>query len=82
MSEAVLCAIIAAVASMFGSWLASRKQEKEREVKEAEREARLDERLKGVEKRLDEHNNYASKIGGIQTDIAVIKNDIKNLKGA
>ena len=37
-------------------------------------------RLQGVEKRLDEHNNYASKIGSIQTDIAVIKNEIKNLK--
>lgn len=71
MSEAILIAVIAAVGSVLGQWLISR-----------EREIRLDERLKGVEKRLDEHNNYASKIGGIQTDIAVIKNDIKNLKGA
>lgn len=71
MSEAILIAVIAALGSVLGQWLISR-----------EREIRLDERLKGVEKRLDEHNNYASKIGGIQTDIAVIKNDIKNLKGA
>ena len=71
MSEAILIAVIAALGSVLGQWLISR-----------EREIRLDERLKGVEKRLDEHNNYASKIGGIQTDIAVIKNEIKNLKGA
>lgn len=71
MSEAIIIAVIAALGSVLGQWLISR-----------EREIRLDERLKGVEKRLDEHNNYASKIGGIQTDIAVIKNDIKNLKGA
>lgn len=82
MSDAILCAIIAAIASMFGSWLASRKQEKDREVKEAEREARLDERLKGVEKRLDTHNNYAEKIGDIQRDVGILATEIKNLKGA
>lgn len=82
MSEAILCAIIAAIASMFGSWLASRKQAKDREVADADREARLDERLKGVEKRLDTHNNYAEKIGDIQRDISVLATEIKNLKGA
>lgn len=82
MSEAIIIAIIAALGSVFGQWLISRKQSQDRAVAEAERETRLDMRLQGVEKRLDEHNNYASKIGGIQTDIAVIKNEIKNLKGA
>ena len=82
MSEAIIIAIIAALGSVFGQWLISRKQSQDRAIAEAERETRLDMRLQGVEKRLDEHNNYASKIGGIQTDIAVIKNDIKNLKGA
>lgn len=82
MSEAIIIAIIAALGSVFGQWLISRKQSQDRAIAEAERETRLDMRLQGVEKRLDEHNNYASKIGGIQTDIAVIKNEIKNLKGA
>lgn len=82
MSEAIIIAIIAAIGSVFGQWLISRKQSQDRAIAEAERETRLDMRLQGVEKRLDEHNNYASKIGGIQTDIAVIKNEIKNLKGA
>ena len=82
MSEAIIIAIIAALGSVFGQWLISRKQSQDRAIAEAERETRLDMRLQGVEKRLDEHNNYASTIGGIQTDIAVIKNEIKNLKGA
>ena len=82
MSEAIIIAIIAALGSVFGQWLISRKQSQDRAVAEAERETRLDMRLQGVEKRLDEHNNYASKIGGIQTDIAVIKNEIQNMKGA
>lgn len=80
MSEAIIIAIIAALGSVFGQWLISRKQSRDRAIAEAERETRLDMRLQGVEKRLDEHNNYASKIGSIQTDIAVIKNEIKNLK--
>lgn len=71
MSETILVAIIAALGSVIGQWLISR-----------EREARLDERLKGVEKRLDTHNNYAEKIGDIQRDIGVLATEIKNLKEA
>ena len=40
----------------------------------------MDERLKGVEKRLDTHNNYAEKIGQIQIDIAEMAVEIRNLK--
>ena len=40
----------------------------------------MDERMKGIERRLDMHNKYAEKFGEIQTDIAVIKEQIKNLK--
>ena len=82
MSEAILCAIIAAAASIFGSWLASRKQARDKEIKDADREARLDERLKGVERRLDMHNNYAEKIGDIQRDLGILATEIKNLKEA
>ena len=80
MSDVIIVAIITGICSVFGQWLISRKQSQDRAIAEAERETRLDMRLQGVEKRLDEHNNYASKIGSIQTDIAVIKNEIKNLK--
>ena len=80
MSEMIIVAIITGICSVFGQWLISRKQSQDRAIAEAERETRLDMRLQGVEKRLDDHNHYASKIGSIQTDIAVIKNEIKNLK--
>ena len=66
---AVIVAIITGLFSVVGQWLISR-----------EREARLDERLKGVEKRLDTHNNYAEKIGQIQIDIAEMAIEISNLK--
>ena len=35
--------------------------------------ALLEYRMENVEKKLDEHNGYADKIGQIQTDVAVIK---------
>lgn len=72
MSTSVVAVIVAVITGLFsvtGQWLISR-----------EREARLDERLKGVEKRLDTHNNYAEKIGQIQVDIAELSVEIKNLK--
>ena len=79
MSETVLVAIITDVCAVFGQWLITRQQTAKRRIDEAVRDAKLDDRLAGVERRLDEHNNYASKFSEIQTDIAVIKNDIKTL---
>ena len=80
LSDAVIVAIIAAIGSVFGQWLISRKQAQDRAVAEAERDARIDERLKGVENRLDQHNHYAEKIGDIQRDIGILATEIKNLK--
>ena len=67
--EAIMVAVITGLFAVLGQWLISR-----------EREARLDERLKGVEKRLDAHNNYAEKISDIQRDIGVLAVEIKNIK--
>lgn len=79
MSETVLVAIITGICAVFGQWLITRQQTAKRRIDEAVRDAKLNDRLAGVERRLDEHNNYASKFSEIQTDIAVIKNDIKTL---
>lgn len=69
MSEVIITAIIAGICSVLGQWLISR-----------EREIRLDERLKSVEKKLDEHNGYAQKFNDIQVDIAKISTKIENLE--
>ena len=79
MSEAIIVAIIAGACAVLGQWLITRQQTVKRRIDEAVRDAKLDDRLAGVEKRLDEHNRYAEKFSAIQTDIAVIKNDIKTL---
>ena len=71
MSEVLMVAVITGIFSVLGQWLISR-----------EREARMDERLKSVEKKLDEHNKFSDKIATITADISSIKTDIANLKEA
>lgn len=79
MSEVIIVAIITGVCSVIGQWLISRSQNEKRKTDEAVRDARLEDRLRSVEKKLDIHNGYAEKFAEIQTDIAVIRNDIKTL---
>lgn len=69
MSDVIIVAIITGICSVVGQWLISR-----------EREIRLDERLKSVEKKLDEHNGYAKKFESIQIDIAKISTKIETME--
>ena len=80
MSDAVLVALITGLCAVVGQWLISRGQAEKKREEDVERDTRLDERMKGIERRLDMHNKYAEKFGEIQTDIAVIKNEIRNIK--
>jgi hypothetical protein len=79
LSDVVIVALITGICSVIGQWLISRNQNEKRKIEDAVRDARLEDRLKSVEKKLDEHNGYAEKFTSISTDIAVIKNDIKTL---
>ena len=80
MSDAILVAIIAAAASIFGQWLISRKQAQDKAVADARRDERLEMRLSAVESKLDVHNGYAERFAEIGKDIAVIKTQIEELK--
>lgn len=79
MSDAVIVALITGVCAIFGQWLVGQSQSKQQKADEAVRDARIEDRIQAVETKLDTHNGYAQKISEIQTDIAVIKNDIKTL---
>lgn len=70
MSDIVIVAVITGIFSVVGQWLISR-----------EREIRLDERLKSVEKKLDEHNGYAQKFEKIQIDITKISTKLESMEG-
>ena len=79
MSEVVLAALIGAAASIIVNLITLAQQSKKRAIAEAIKEERLENRLSSIEGKIDSHNGYADKLGTIQTDIAVIKNDVKNL---
>ena len=86
MSDAVLAALIGAVSAIIVQLIGAWQQKKKRAIEDAIKEERLENRLKSIETKLDTHNGYAEKLGDIQkdiaeikTDIAVTKNDIRNL---
>ena len=84
--SAIISGIVAIVVCLLNSRAQQRKMLRELEERDAEkrkadavRDAKLEMWMKGVEEKLDLHNGYAQKLSEIQTDIAVIKNDIKTL---
>lgn len=84
MSESAVIAIITGLLAVFGAYVGnvsiSRKKAREDAIKDAERETRQVLRLTTIEKKLDEHNGYAKKIGEMSSDIAVIKKEIEYLR--
>lgn len=62
MSEAIIVALITAGAGIIGQWAIAKAQHDKDKTD-------LAVTLKGIEDRLDEHNSYASKIGGLAKDV-------------
>lgn len=79
MSEAVIAALIGAIASIIVNLISASGQLKKRAVEDAVKEANLQARLASIESKLDAHNGYGDKIGAIEKDIAVIRTKIELL---
>lgn len=84
MNEAIIIAIIPAIASVIGAFIAARsavdKKTREDDIKDAQREQRQQDQLEEIKRKLDIHNGYAEKLGDIQLDIAGIHKDIEYLR--
>lgn len=83
----ILVALIGCLGGIIGAFLAVRKGDKEREIKDAQREQRqldrldmIDEKIVTLEKKVDIHNGYAEKFGDIATQMTAISKDIEYLK--
>lgn len=83
----LLGTIITAVAGVSGAYLAVRKGSQEQEIKNAQREQRqsdrldaIDEKIKRLEKKVDEHNEYGRKFGEVATSLVSMAKDIDFLK--
>ncbi len=73
MNPTVLAALIGAAASIIVNLISVYQQNQKRREEEKIRDAKLEMKLSSIEKKLDEHNGYAEKIGAVQQDIAYIK---------
>ena len=61
----VLVALITGAFAVMGQHIIAKRSRINNEVDAAKREQKQSDRLDQIEKKLDEHNNYASKIGAI-----------------
>lgn len=82
MNPTVQAALIGSITSiivcLLGFWNQNQKRKEEMRV----RDAKLDLKLTNIEKKLDEHNGYADKIGSIEQNIAYIRGKLESGKGA
>lgn len=86
MNPTVLSALIGAVSAIIVQLIGAWQQKRKQAIEEAIKDERLENRLRSIEQKLDTHNGYAEKLESIQADIsemntniAVMQNDIKNL---
>lgn len=80
MTEAVIVALIAAIGSVIGQAIISANGRRKDVAERAKLDERTAMRLEAIERKLDVHNGYAEKLGELQRDVAVIKNEIQQLK--
>lgn len=81
MTEAIIVAIITASASVICQLLISAKTKKESDIKQAVKDKEFTDRLSHIEERLEQHNNYAEKLGDVAIALAKMQKDIEYLKG-
>ena len=83
----IITSIIAAAGGIAGAYLAVRKSDHEREIKDVQREQkqsdrldRIDENIDRLSKKVDIHNGYAEKFGEVATQMTAMAKDIEYLK--
>ena len=80
MNDAIITALIMAGASIICQLLINKGNRQKRAIEEAKKDTKLEARLQSIEDKLDTHNQYADKIGGMAIDIAVIKTKIEAIQ--
>lgn len=78
--EAVYSALIVSVGSIVVQLLINRSNRAKEHEEQAVYRARLEGNLKSIEKKLDEHNQYAEKLGDLRDSMLLMQQDIKYIK--
>lgn len=78
--SAIIVGILAVLGSYLGNVALTRRKTREDAIKDAEREATQLERMKSIERKLDEHNHYAEKLASIEKSMISMQKDIEYLR--
>lgn len=78
--SAIIVGLLAVLGSYLGNVALSRKKAREDALKDIARETRQEDRMKSIEKKLDEHNKYAEKLGSIDKSLIAMQKDIEYLR--
>lgn len=78
--SAIIVGLLAVLGSYLGNVALSRKKAREDALKDIARETRQEDRMKSIEKKLDEHNKYAEKLGSIDKSLTAMQKDIEYLR--
>lgn len=78
--SAIIVGIIALIGSVFSNLIIVRRKAQADAIKDMERETRQEDRMRSIEKKLDEHNHYAEKLGSIEKSIVAMQKDIEYLR--
>lgn len=77
MNPTVQAALIGSITSIIVCLLGFWNQNRKRRELEIERDTKLDMTLASIERKLDEHNGYADKIGSIEQNLAYIRGKLE-----
>ena len=80
MTEGIIIAIITGLCAVIGQALITASARKKDVAERARLDERTANRLDAIERKLDEHNQYAEKLGDLQRDVALIRQEIHHLE--
>lgn len=80
MTEAIIVALIAALGSIVGQYLISRKSRAQDAAERARLDERTDQRLQAIEHELAELKTQVREHNGLKQDIAALRADVRNLE--
>ena len=78
--EAIASALIVAVGSIVVQLIINHSNRQKEHEEQAVYRARLEAQMKVIQQKLDEHNQYAEKLGDMRDSMLLLQQDVKYIK--
>lgn len=78
--EAIISALIVAISSILVQVLINKNNRAKEHEEQSVYRARLEGKMTNIEKKLDEHNQYAEKLGSLRDSMLLIQQDVQYIK--